>query len=143
MQFNGFRSIAEYERECVRLGYTTERVPFHNDSGKYFALVTYPPKRNDTSVGTWHLFADDESKEVLTGVISSERMQETGVCVDGVDINWIGTLAAHGYFPDEPGEEKRLRTWLLSPGYQNWLSQPGKRKWIATWCVPVSTICLR
>ena len=33
MQYNGFRSIREYESECARLGFTTRRVPFHHESG--------------------------------------------------------------------------------------------------------------
>lgn len=41
MQYNGFRSIREYESECARLGFTTRRVPFHHEgSAACFALIT-------------------------------------------------------------------------------------------------------
>ena len=69
MSFNGFRSIAEYERECKRLGYATERIPFYRDNAEYFALVTGLAAPTPTSCKTWHLFTADESTEILDGVI--------------------------------------------------------------------------
>lgn len=92
MEYHGFRSISEYERECARLSYKTRRIPFHdNSNGKFFALVTsYPGHPTGTSVESWALFTADETAQVLDGVIN------------GLDVNYLGKLAAHSYFLDEP-----------------------------------------
>lgn len=90
MEYHGFRSIKEYENECARVGFTTRRVPFHKNNKKYFALVTTPPGHpTGTSVEAWTLFTADETAAVLDGVIN------------GLDVNYLGKLAAHGYRPDE------------------------------------------
>ena len=68
MEFNGFRSIAEYESECKRFGYATQRVPFQRDGVEYFALVTTPPNPTSDHCDSWHLFTADENVEVLQGV---------------------------------------------------------------------------
>lgn len=92
MQYNGFRSIREYESECARLGFTTRRVPFHHESGATcFALITTPPGHTTgTSIESWTLFDAGETRQLLDGVIN------------GHGTNYLGKLAAHGYRPDEP-----------------------------------------
>lgn len=92
MEFNGFRSISEYESECGRLGYITQRVPFHRDGAEYFALVTGLASQSSTSCQTWHLFTADESAEVLGGVILQH----------GADLR--EQLSAHG-FTQESAQE--------------------------------------
>lgn len=94
MQFNGFGSVREYESAAARAGFTTRRVPFHNDGGaSFFALVTSPPGHpTGTSVESWDLFAADETAHLLDGVIN------------GHSANYLGKLAAHGYFPDNAPE---------------------------------------
>ena len=102
MEYHGFRSIKEYENECARVGFMTRRVPFHgNDGAAYFALVTAPPK-TATSIEAWTLFTADEGRAVLDGIISGGMMDPARYLRDGVDVNYLGKLAAHGYFPDEP-----------------------------------------
>lgn len=114
MEYQGFRSIGEYERECSRLGYATRRIPFHKGCEKYFALVTSPPGHpTGRSVECWTLFTADETAEVLDGIISGGIFMHTdpmvingklepGYMQNGVDVNYLGKLAAHGYFPDSP-----------------------------------------
>ena len=108
MEFHGFRSIKEYEKECARVGFSTRRVPFRKDGEKYFALITGGPK-TATSIETWHLFTADESKELLDGVISGGAFMHAedneygpGYMQKGVDVNYLGKLAAHGYYPEIP-----------------------------------------
>ena len=91
MDYHGFRSVKEYEKECARVGFSTRRIPFHKGNEKYFALVTSPPKTG-TSIEAWTLFTADETAVVLDGIIS------------GVDANYLGKLAAHGYHLDSPEE---------------------------------------
>lgn len=92
MEFHGFRSIREYESECVRIGFTTRRVSFHKGGEKFFALITTPPGHpTGTSIETWHLFTADETVEVLDGIISGS-----------IDENYLGELAANGYYQDDP-----------------------------------------
>ena len=91
MQLNGFRSIQEYESECARLGFTTRRLPFHKGAFSCFVLVTSPPGHpTSTSVDCWSLFSADETRQLLDGVIN------------GHEANYLGKLAAHGYYPDDP-----------------------------------------
>ena len=93
MEYHGFRSVKEYENECARVGFTTRRVPFHKDGKPYFALITTPPGHpTGTSVEAWTLFDAAETAQVLDGVIN------------GLDVNYLGKLAAHGYRPDSPQE---------------------------------------
>ena len=88
--FHGFHSLREYEAECARVGHTTRRVPFRKGSEKYFALVTTPPGHpTGTSVEAWALFDAAETAHVLDGVIN------------GLEVNYLGKLAAHGYYPEE------------------------------------------
>ena len=90
MQFHGFATIAEYERECARVGFTTERQSYHDADGKgYMLLITRLAQPSSTSVDTWHLFTADETREVLSGVIR----QGTSAA---------GQLAQSGYFSDDP-----------------------------------------
>ncbi len=104
MEYQGFRSISEYEWECTRLSYKTRRVPFHDDrGGKFFVLVTSCPGRpTGTSVESWALFAADETAIVLDGIISGGKMDPAKYMCNGLDVNYLGKLAAHGFFPDEP-----------------------------------------
>ncbi len=100
MDYHGFRSVKDYESECARVGFTTRRIPFHdNDGAAYFALVTSPPK-TATSVEAWTLFTADEGRAVLDGIISGGMMDPAKYLRGGVDVNYLGKLAAHGYFPD-------------------------------------------
>ena len=115
MEYHGFRSISEYERECARLSYKTRRIPFHdNNNGKSFALVTSCPGHpTGTSVESWTLFTADESARLLDGIISggafmhakpeiiNGKLEPGYLDENGVDKNWLGKLAAHGYRPDE------------------------------------------
>ena len=102
MEYHGFRSIKEYESECARVGFSTRRIPFHKGSEKYFALVTTPPGHpTGTSIEGWTLFTADESAQVLDGIISGGMMDPANYMRDGLDVNYLGKLAAHGYFPDE------------------------------------------
>ena len=98
MEFNGFRSISEYESECRRLGYTTQRIPFHRDGAEYFALVTGLAAQSSSSCQSWHLFTADESTEILDGVIfPCERVHPlTGeILPPGKTLDQ--QLAAHGF----------------------------------------------
>lgn len=92
MQYNGFRSILEYESECARLGFITRRVGFHHESGAAcFALITTPPGHpTGTSIECWTLFDAGETRQLLDGVINGHLS------------NYLGKLAAHGYHPDDP-----------------------------------------
>ena len=102
MEYHGFRSIKEYESECARVGFSTRRIPFHKGSKKYFALVTTPPGHpTGTSTEGWTLFTADETAQVLDGIISGGMMDPAKYMRDGLDVNYLGKLAAHGYFPDE------------------------------------------
>ena len=86
MMFNGFRTIAEYESECSKHGFATERVPCQRGDEQFFVLITRPRQGTlSTCIHTWHLFTADESAELLDGVIN------------GVDANYLGKLAAHGF----------------------------------------------
>lgn len=88
--FHGFHSLREYEAECARVGHATRRVPFRKGDEKYFALITTPPGHpTGTSVETWTLFDAAETAQVLDGVIN------------GLDANFLGKLAAQGYYPEE------------------------------------------
>ena len=87
MEYNGYRSIKEYESECARIGYTTRRVPFRKGYEKYFALITAPPGHpTGTSVQCWTLFTADEKAQVLQGITGSGTPD----------------LSAHGYYPEIP-----------------------------------------
>ncbi len=113
MEYQGFHSISEFERECARLGYKTRRVPFHKGDEKYFALIDSAP---DASIEAWTLFTADETAIVLDGIISGGAFMHAGPMMihgrmepgyldeNGVDKNWLGKLAAHGYYPDIPEE---------------------------------------
>lgn len=127
--FQGFHSVAEYERECVRLGYPNRREKFHRGNEKYTVLIGGVPHPSPSSVESWHLLNADETAELLNGVIN-------GSLIGGVEINYHGTLAAHGYFPDDPAEEQRLLEWLASPDFKSWIELPASRPWLATWCIP-------
>ena len=100
MEYHGFRSIKEYENECARVGFSTRRIPFHKGSEKYFALVTSPPKTG-TSIEAWTLFTADETAVVLDGIISGGTMDPAKYMRDGLDVNYLVKLAAHGYYPEE------------------------------------------
>ena len=91
--FNGFPTLADYERECARAGLATERRTFYKDGAPFTALITSAAG----GVPSWHLFSADESDELLSGIVPDAAwMQRTG----GTDRNFIGLLAQHGYFPD-------------------------------------------
>ena len=100
MDYHGFRSVKEYEKECARVGFSTRRIPFHKGNEKYFALVTSPPKTG-TSIEAWTLFTADETAVVLDGIISGGMMDPAKYMRDGLDVNYLGKLAAHGYYPEE------------------------------------------
>lgn len=100
MSFNGFSSVSAYEAECRRLGFTTERIPYRRGDQECFLLITSPPK-TPTSVSAWHLFTADE-KEILSGIISGGTMDPAKYLHNGVDVNYTGKLAAHGYYPAIP-----------------------------------------
>lgn len=103
MDYHGFHSVKEYEKECARVGFSTRRVPFHKGNEKYFALVTSPQKTG-TSIEAWTLFTADETAVVLDGIISGGMMDPAKYMRDGLDVNYLGRLAAHGYYPDNPEE---------------------------------------
>lgn len=96
MKFHGFPSIADYERECARLGFTTERRAYRKGEDRFLCLLTL----GGGGVSTWYLFTADESAEVLSGIVpNAEWLSRSG----GVDRNFTGLLAEHGYIPDDPG----------------------------------------
>lgn len=102
MEYHGFLSVKEYENECARLGFTTRRVPFRDGGVKaFFALITSPPK-TASSVESWTLFTADETCALLDGIISGGMMDPAKYLRDGLDVNYLGKLAAHGYYPDGP-----------------------------------------
>ena len=103
MDYHGFRSVKEYENECARVGFSTRRVPFHKGNEKYFALITSPAKTG-TGLEAWTLFTADETAVVLDGIISGGKMDPAKYMRDGLDVNYLGKLAAHGYYPDNPDE---------------------------------------
>ena len=103
MEYHGFRSVKEYESECARLGFTARRVPFRKGDDQFFALVTAPPGHpTGTSAEAWTLFSADETEIILDGVISGGMMDPAKYMRDGVDVNYLGNLAAHGYYPEIP-----------------------------------------
>ncbi|NCE66502.1 hypothetical protein D1159_18550 [Pseudoflavonifractor sp. 524-17] len=79
------QSSAEYERECRKHDLSTERVPFQRNGRKYIALITRPPK-TESSVETWALLTATGTMQLLHGIIN------------GVNANYLGKLAAQGYF---------------------------------------------
>lgn len=99
MEFNGYRSISEYESECKRLRYTTQRIPFYRDGAEYFALITKPPGADSpTCCFSWHLFTADESTEVLDGVIFPyERVHPFTKKIIPPGRTLDQQLAAHGF----------------------------------------------
>lgn len=100
MEYHGFRSVKEYENECARIGFTTRRIPFRDDGGNtFFALITSPPK-TATSVESWTLFTADGQSAVLDGIISGGMMDPANYLRGGLDVNYLGKLAVHGYRPD-------------------------------------------
>lgn len=98
MEFNGFRSISEYESECRRLGYITQRIPFYRNGAEFFALLTSPPQQTATSCQSWHLFTADESTEILDGVIfPCERVHPLTREILPPGKTLDQQLAAHGF----------------------------------------------
>ena len=89
MKFKGFRSIAEYERECASHGFITCRIPFTRGNEKFFVLITALRHGSPAAIASWHLIREDESAELMDGVI------------DGNDENYLGMLAKHGFFQEE------------------------------------------
>lgn len=71
MEFNGFRSISEYERECSRSGFTTVRIPFRKGEESFFVLLTGLSTPSPTSAVSWNLFSSDEKVHVMEGVLKS------------------------------------------------------------------------
>lgn len=43
MDYHGFRSLKEYENECIRLGFKTRRVPVCKNGETCFVLIITPP----------------------------------------------------------------------------------------------------
>lgn len=92
--FNGFATLADYERECNRCGMKVERRGYHKDGAPYVLVIT----RAASGVPSWHLLAADESTELLSGIVpDAEWMRRTG----GEDRNFSGVLSTHGYIPDD------------------------------------------
>lgn len=87
MQFNGFRSISEYEDECRSHGFVTKRIPFSRGGENFFVLMTSLAHPSPTSVSAWSLFPVDESKEILSGVDN------------GLRVNYLGKLESQGFYP--------------------------------------------
>lgn len=90
MKFHGFESISAFEKACWACGQTAKRLPFQKDGKEYFVLVTGMQRPTPTSIEGWHLFTMDESELLLEGVIN------------GCDANYLGKLAAHGFYPGVP-----------------------------------------
>ena len=90
MDYRGFHSIGEYEQAARSHGLNVERIPFHRrgENGGYFILITGSEMDSPTAVKVWTLFPADESREIMAGIIN------------GDDVNYLGKLAAAGYFPD-------------------------------------------
>ena len=92
MTFNGFPSVSAFESECARLGFTTERQTYHKDGDAYTLLIVGLAAPTPTSVITWHLFTEDESAEVLTGIAPASGDYAARCAAQ---------LAEHGFIPDE------------------------------------------
>lgn len=88
MNYHGFGSVSEYERAARSHGLAVERIPCHKEGeeGNYFVMITGSETKTDTSVKVWALFPQDESREIMSGII------------DGLPWNYQGKLAAAGYF---------------------------------------------
>ena len=89
MEYNGFRSISEYETECRKHGFTTKRIPFHCGEKECFVLMTSLEHPSPTSVRPWSLLSADERERILDGVDN------------GCHTNYLGKLASHGFYPVE------------------------------------------
>lgn len=130
MKFRGFRSIGEFESECARLGWKTERIPFRkegNEKAEYFALVVTPPEVTDSSISSWHLFPNDESEELLEGIISGGYYYDVVEVVDenGLDLNWLGKLANNGFYPvgEVPAWPDNRSSWLAGLRFEARITQ--------------------
>lgn len=90
MEYRGFFTIAAYEQAARDHGLTVERVPFRRpgDSMGYFALLTASEMDSPTAVKVWALFPDDESREIMHGVLNGRN-----------ESDFFGKLAAAGYYP--------------------------------------------
>lgn len=84
VEYHGYRSVREYERECARVGFQTRRVPFQKGGETYFVLITSPP-RSGSSIEAWALFTIDENLLIMEGVIN------------GFEGNYLDKLADNGY----------------------------------------------
>ena len=126
MEYRGFSSISMYESECKRLGYATKRIPYKKGSEDAFLLVTEPPGHpTGTSVAAWTLFSADETKELLDGIISGGQMDPTKYLRNGMDVNFDGKLAAHGYFPaDQQPAKPKIQLFLTADDTQYSLFSP-------------------
>jgi hypothetical protein len=56
----------------------------------------------------WNLFTADETRELLDGIVSGGAFYSpgpsawgSGYLQNGVDVNFLGKLYAHGYYPDD------------------------------------------
>lgn len=90
MQYRGFESVSAYELAAREHGLTVERVPFRRpgEEGGYFALITASEMDSPTAVKIWVLFPDDESREIMSGVLNGRN-----------ESDFFGKLAASGYYP--------------------------------------------
>lgn len=116
MEFRGFHSVREYEKVCASVGENTCRIPFHKGDEKYFILVLSLKQHTDRDVDEWILFTADETEFVMNGIISGGKFMHAedneygrGYMQNGVDVNYLGKLAAHGYYPDDPEEAEPSR----------------------------------
>ena len=94
MEFRGFPTVAAFKHACTDLHIPVERKTVYKDDMPYVLLVVGCSGTSASEIGTWHIFTDNESKEVLSGIVpNAEWMQRTG----GIDMNFIGVLKEHGF----------------------------------------------
>ena len=101
----GFRSIRDYESECVRLEYQTRRVYFQREGEKFFALITYPPVQTSTSVASWNLITYNENFVVLNGVIQRYTCGDEDVDTMANRLSAFGCSLIHAGYEDFDTDE--------------------------------------
>ena len=134
-KYKGYRTIREYEADCAEAGHFAERVPFHRENERFFVLRVGQknPVPGSRYAVEWNLFSENEREWLLNGadLREADGSPAKGAMIGGENVNFLGVLAAYGYFPDDPEQEQNLRDWLKSSDFKAFISQPGKRSWFA------------
>ena len=92
--FNGFPTLADYERNYSRVGIATERRACHDASGDRFTVLI---SHCDGCPPSWYLFPAAGGELLLSGFVPSpEYVRNYG----GTDQDFLGKLARNGYYLD-------------------------------------------